>query len=285
MIHTASSTSPLSSHLYSKERLGSKPTTQHPSSENTPSFYGQVPLQVGDRPVTAPILSVTQSLDPVLPPKRVLPFSRPGLQALHAEQRPSSGILPTSNDLMKESPRPEAGIISSGAPVFASSRPQTARSRTTAPAISSPTRQLDLELEDRRWNHYSDRLAPVPASSPLLLSSASLVQTSSPKAPSAHLQGEGLRAPGIPSNLSNTVLNQPVPPHESHVEGVRSLASMPTSSQPVLYATDLSSYMQTPESERSQLVNNWICQQLEDDGFRTLCQDIEQVWRRMAFGS
>jgi hypothetical protein len=43
--------------------------------------------------------------------------------------------------------------------------------------------------------------------------------------------------------------------------------------------------MQTPESERSQLVNNWICQQLEDDGFRTLCQDIEQVWRRMAFGS
>jgi hypothetical protein len=54
---------------------------------------------------------------------------------------------------------------------------------------------------------------------------------------------------------------------------------------PVMTSADLSAYLTTPESERSQLVNNWICQQLEDDGFRALCQDVERVWQRIAFGS
>lgn len=49
-------------------------------------------------------------------------------------------------------------------------------------------------------------------------------------------------------------------------------------------SADLSSYLSTPTAERSALVESWVCQQLESDGFLALCQDMEGVWKRVAFG-
>ncbi|EAW16001.1 uncharacterized protein NFIA_053470 [Aspergillus fischeri NRRL 181] len=48
---------------------------------------------------------------------------------------------------------------------------------------------------------------------------------------------------------------------------------------------DLSSYLSAPTQERTARLENWICQNLENDGFIKLCQDVEGIWRRIAFGS
>ncbi|KAJ9398051.1 hypothetical protein DTO282F9_4961 [Paecilomyces variotii] len=52
----------------------------------------------------------------------------------------------------------------------------------------------------------------------------------------------------------------------------------------ILSSADLSAYLVKPVPERSALVESWVCQQLEDDGFLSLCQDIEGVWKRITFG-
>ncbi|GIC88329.1 uncharacterized protein Aud_004723 [Aspergillus udagawae] len=48
---------------------------------------------------------------------------------------------------------------------------------------------------------------------------------------------------------------------------------------------DLSSYLSAPTQERTARLENWICQNLDNDGFIKLCQDVEGIWGRIAFGN
>ena len=47
---------------------------------------------------------------------------------------------------------------------------------------------------------------------------------------------------------------------------------------------DLSSYTTAPTPERIMRLENWICEHIHDDGFLKLCQDMEGVWKMVAFG-
>ncbi|KAJ5717752.1 hypothetical protein N7488_003398 [Penicillium malachiteum] len=46
----------------------------------------------------------------------------------------------------------------------------------------------------------------------------------------------------------------------------------------------LSAYLSAPTAERVALLENWMCELIEDDKFMVLCQDVESTWRRFAFG-
>ena len=48
---------------------------------------------------------------------------------------------------------------------------------------------------------------------------------------------------------------------------------------------DLASYISAPTTERIARLENWICEHIQDDDFLRLCQDVEGVWKRVAFGS
>ena len=48
---------------------------------------------------------------------------------------------------------------------------------------------------------------------------------------------------------------------------------------------DLTSYISAPTTERIARLENWICEHIQDDDFLRLCQDVESVWKRVAFGS
>ena len=48
---------------------------------------------------------------------------------------------------------------------------------------------------------------------------------------------------------------------------------------------DFTSYISAPTTERIARLENWICEHIQDDDFLRLCQDIEGVWKRVAFGS
>lgn len=47
---------------------------------------------------------------------------------------------------------------------------------------------------------------------------------------------------------------------------------------------DLSGYISTPSTDRAAIVESWVCQQLENEDFVALCQDVEGVWKRIAYG-
>ena len=48
--------------------------------------------------------------------------------------------------------------------------------------------------------------------------------------------------------------------------------------------SDLQPYLARPAPERNALLENWICEQLQDDGFVQLCQDMQGTWRRIGLG-
>lgn len=86
-------------------------------------------------------------------------------------------------------------------------------------------------------------------------------------------------------NLPN--IPHPPPSQQIH-ENTPATGPAPASAPPpintMLTTTDLSAYLSTPPSERSALIESWVCQQLESDAFLALCQDVEGVWKRVAYG-
>lgn len=255
-----------------------------------------------DRLITAPSLE-SQNLDHVLPPKRDLPFSKPGPRLSTIVPHQGLSINPTNNQDDASSVPMAIGV---------SSRPATARSRITIPPTSSPARQLRLELEENRSmsvDGAKENRSPgrMPMSSPMV--PTSVFGVSSPVVGNSTLQYK-VNAPSLsedsvrPRSLLSTVQDQsqdqphvtiPAQQEQVHHRAAENnknnmntsvISTTTTSTCPsALVSTDLTSYLKAPESERSQLVNNWICQQLEDEGFRALCQDVERVWQRIAFGS
>lgn len=238
--------------------------------------------QESERPITSPSFD-SQALEQVLPPKRNLPFSKPGPRLSNISSRPG-----TSSESANNLDTLNAAVTN------ASSRPVTALSRVTVPATSSPARQLRLELEDSRRGSINQEQGQlprgqVPASSPLLETSA--FGLSSPDVgTTTSRHNTTTQSPRVPSNLSPVQTKSPPFCRQDQQQYQQPInnhttTTSPASYGPVMTSADLSAYLTTPESERSALVNNWICHQLEDDGFRALCQDVERVWQRIAFGS
>lgn len=292
-LHNQNPTTFTSLNQIQKDTLGAH-SFLHVASNQSPEL---------ERPITAPTFD-SQALDRVLPPKRDLPFSKPGPRSSHMSNQQSVGDAPPSGQPAGYVPNNQDGSNNISGLTSATSRPHTARSRITMPSTSSPARQLRLELEDSRGTgtHQDYEQLPqglIPASSPLLRTSA--FGASSPNVGSAglHYTATTQSPRNRQSILSPTTCTKSPVPQQGQQQNQHSTinsSSHDTSNNPApasatvnhtypVTSADLTAYLTAPESERSQLVNNWICQQLEDDGFRALCQDVERVWQRIAFGT
>jgi hypothetical protein len=53
---------------------------------------------------------------------------------------------------------------------------------------------------------------------------------------------------------------------------------------PVTTEDCLAQYLFSPTTERIAFLENWMCELLDDDKFLSLCQDVDKVWWRFAFG-
>lgn len=79
------------------------------------------------------------------------------------------------------------------------------------------------------------------------------------------------RNPLAETTTNNRSLPIPPPPQPALLDAI---------SQPA----DLSTYASLPDSRRHALVDTWICNQLEDDNFLKLCQDVDANWKRIFLG-
>lgn len=48
---------------------------------------------------------------------------------------------------------------------------------------------------------------------------------------------------------------------------------------------ELTAYTASPTPARIARLETWLCEHIQDDAFLQLCQDVEGVWKRVAFGS
>ncbi|QKX58658.1 uncharacterized protein TRUGW13939_05785 [Talaromyces rugulosus] len=273
----ASSPSSISSRLYANGR-GPDDSHKDLPRERTITPSAEYASNEQERPITSPAYD-TQVLNQVLPPKRDLPFSKPGPRPSPLFNRQPANRF---TKWPEPAPKPPKNPNDGSGVNCASPRPHTAQSKVTVPATSSPARQLRLELEDRQWNPNKEKQNPsleaASASSPLL--TTSIFPASSPI--NGRTQQNGTTTGSLPVATSSALDNPPTSHHQPPVE----MQNVRAASQGIpISSADLSTFLATPESERSQLVSNWVCQQLEDDGFRALCQDVERVWQRIAFGT
>lgn len=241
-------------------------------------------MQPTDRPTTAPAFNDARGVNEVLPPKGQLPFSLPGPRSSYAstDRRPTPFFFrPGDGDFLVSAP-PNMNM-NMGAAVTAP-QPQNPALFNAAGPGSPASQQFEWgPNSNARPQTTSSPLQPPPfhTSSPNFSSNGS--QYSSNKGPEFEAPPP---PPAQPSTMTNSASETNASPIQKPINITANTPNSPHAQQTqIITSADLRAYMDMPDSERSQLINTWICQQLEDDGFRVLCEDVERVWRRIAFGS
>ncbi|KAK2811257.1 hypothetical protein FQN50_002354 [Emmonsiellopsis sp. PD_5] len=247
-------------------------TTLSPMSNQEKSHAAlrpTVPIRPDERPATAPLLPKVDSLSQILPPRRELPFAKPRPK----QQRPSkkapvqqagnSTQLGTSSSFLVAQSRAAAAAtthIEASTPRMATSMGGTTQ-ETPNPSANC-TLNRDRETASAQAGNYN---APLRGLTFINNSSVNCLGTTS------GIASDIPRTSSIPSQTLSTNVANPIPLHQS-------------SNLNDISPSDLSSYLSTPAPERSAMVESWVCRQLENDAFLALCQDVEAIWRRIAFG-
>ena len=167
------------------------------------------------------------------------------------------------------------------------SRPIT-RSRASSKAASKKDTitnvqdsQMDIAISELPTGARM-RLAPAPRLDPPRFSSAYNFQrrSASPEllpvspgtiSPSTDLFPSGRTSPNIPSSLPSPARHVPF------------LASHPSAPGPG-DAASLAAYAAHGDEERAVALDRFVCENLRDEGFLKLCEDVDACWRRVGLG-
>lgn len=269
---------------------------QHPQPERAPL----------SRAASAIVYHDPQTLDELLPPKRDLPFQKPApprskKRAVEDTSGPLSGDAgPTQPRRTAQSRRQRPATSSAALPLSSSSKGQAAQecaqsqpkkrgpsksskarpaSSTNAPLEPVPTIENNSKKKDQRVvdqgvstiQPTSDQ-ASHPGSSP------------DQNVPNQMTATETIH-PLTPSTRNPTATGPGPGPSLTRAAGlIMESITTATATATVMTTADLTEYLSAPDSQRASLVETWVCQQLEDDGFLQLCRDVEGVWQRIALG-
>lgn len=244
-----------------------------------------------ERLATAPALPDVDSLSQNLPPKRELPFAKPGARSGSKQRSHSRG--PASEQTARSA---KSGASSSF--LIAQSRAST--SNTTSENSSSITNHgcsrtaANGGVTGNSANTNSSFRRPLPRENlgadthnpgqkPRGTTGIGTSTLFANKALICHTEeNNNVSNAEITSTPATAAAAPQLPPDRSARAGFVS-SSEPTNKNDIS-PSDLSAYLSTPNAERTALVESWVCSQLENDAFLALCQDVEGVWRRIAFG-
>lgn len=242
-------------------------------------------LQTQSPGLTKSASSTIQShelLNQILPPKRELPFVKPAAKkprnsTQRTPRKPTTFSLPSSA-------RSETSGLQRSVPICSQEaktvQPDGDHNITNESRVLHPPRPQENNALPHPFEHLPPSGQPsLPNSNPPNPKSLNIEQALLPATSPINAQERSVPTPVAANNN-----NAPSPTHPQ--------VSQPSNPPPLpenrnagtITSSDLSSYLQTPTPERSALIESWICQQLQDDGFLTLCEDMEGVWRRIAFG-
>ncbi|EER41389.1 conserved hypothetical protein [Histoplasma capsulatum var. duboisii H88] len=245
-----------------------------------------------DRPATAPALPDVNSLSQILPPKRELPFAKPGKKA--GSKRPSQSRVAAG----RQATNPV--LSGSGLPLCISQSRTSTSNNPRANLLSVTSQDGSGAVSDGEVSGSYANPNPNPPFWPLthVVQSAHIGNMAQESTNTAAIESNTLFAnstsAGHVNDLNNKAsgtetisttaisANPRIPAQSTVARGFISLAS--PKNQNEISQSDLSAYLSTPNAERSALVESWVCSQLESDAFLALCQDVEGVWRRIAFG-
>ncbi|OAL69350.1 hypothetical protein A7D00_6469 [Trichophyton violaceum] len=215
----------------------------------------KVQAESAPRPSTAPTFLTSDSISQLLPPKRDLPFAKTKKRL--AGRSPSGVPSPKTTGRVGQGRGGQHNACTAAAENVA----RTAHTSTAGPSVQQASHSLTRGKEGEKEGE-SSRDIPMP-----LLPSPSI----SPQKGGSKGSKHGVRKDTI-TITDGAALG------EKDIGCSKSTGLLPFTRE------DLSSYASRPNAERSDLIELWVCQQLQNDSFITLCQDMEGVWKRLAFG-
>ncbi|KAK2740177.1 hypothetical protein FQN55_009018 [Onygenales sp. PD_40] len=247
-------------------------TTLSPMSNQEKSHMASRPtgpIHPDERPATAPLLPKVDSLSQVLPPRRELPFAKPrpkqqrSSKKAPVQQAGSSTQLGTSSSFLVAQSRAAAAATTH---IEASTSRMATSTGGTTQETPNPFANCALNRDRETVSTQAGEYNGPPRGFTLTNNSTVNCLGTTSSTASDVPRTSSVRSQILPTNVAN-----PIP--------------LPQSSNPNdISPSDLSSYLSTPAPERSALVESWVCRQLENDAFLALCQDVEAIWRRIAFG-
>lgn len=235
------------------------------------------------RPVIFAAHHDIETLRQNLPPKRTLPFStpnpiakRPRTNAVPQTQTPGCTPRPTSSQLPYPPPefneRQESHINAPSRELSrCASNIQVFQSQPPSP---TPTQQYPQRLPTQTLHLHPPKPLPVSRPNTSMQRSTDL---------NSHTSRATQPYPDIPPNTTSKT--QPETPNQNqHQNPAQQPPAQHASSSSFSIEQTLSQYLSAPTAERTAMLENWMCELLEDDKFMALCEDVEGVWRRFAFG-
>ncbi|KAJ5129583.1 uncharacterized protein N7515_005622 [Penicillium bovifimosum] len=212
-------------------------------------------------------------LNKMLPPKRELPFQVPA-----AKRTRTTSLTRTtqkqkqkhSNPFSKSQPAPQTND-----PKLCPLDPVSKRDDIpTFPAHNFKNlSQADSSQPNLSQPNLSQPEAHPDPTPPLILYEEAPVSQALP--PRSSLAEQASQAASIQETLQTG--QDPVP-------SIPQLIVRTNDEPPITPEDWLAQYMASPTPERTAFLENWMCELLEDDNFLALCQDVDSVWWRFAFG-
>ncbi|KAF3491318.1 uncharacterized protein GIQ15_00835 [Arthroderma uncinatum] len=237
-------------------RPSSSLVSSRPSFQQPQQAQARIQAQDTTRPSTAPTFLTTDSLSQFLPPRRELPFAK--AKKRPAQQSPQGSPSPKKVDNLGQ-----------GRDNQQHARPVGADIVTRTPNIVTPLVESSLQqaIHEKVREKVSENGRELGGGIPRTLLPS----------PSISPQKKGGGQYTIENNTI-TITDTEASASENINSNRRNEKSPPFTRE------DLASYASLPSAERSDLIESWVCQQLQSDSFITLCQDMEGVWKRVAFG-
>ena len=273
-----------------------------PLEKNDQSHIIMGPPAKQVRPFTSPTWDSQQdTLAQLHPPRRILPF--PTIQSKSREADPIKDDL-EKNPRQRKPQDAAAQNKTKGTKGKAGARKSKALNPVTKSASQSAKRAKSSA------SAHTVKVPKFPSSSAPVAATKS-VRSPEPKKPSTERtrkaspiveedlgnssdQPPSLPPLALPKNKPSTVAKikearaaaPSGPVTESFMEGVDDFvrrhaprpAAIPPSPAPI---SDLQEYAKIPESKRLEALDELIMKYIDDDNFKTLCQDVEKSWKRI----
>jgi len=275
-------------------QLGTRDITS-PSTDNRTSLY---------RPSLPPSLRMPETLEHEMPPRRELPFKRPGSHQ-SSSSRPSTtpksvyynatgGSSDPPMTLSMSSPARKSGV---NWPVTAASAKSDAAPKVTQPVekaqaiharpqshastlrkTSSGKTNAKIAKPDVRQSTFrrpSDLNEFMRINKPLAERSPNSNKVSRMDS-TADAAYELETPPGTASSPSKTN------PHEA--AGVGRMSDSSTTQRGIPEAASLAGYASQSQEDRQAVLDEFMISKLEDPNFTMLCEDVDTCWRKFALG-
>lgn len=248
------------------------------------------------RPPTA--FHDAQTLDQLLPPKRDLPFLKP------AAKKPRTSRKQTNKTSVENGSTGMIAAITRQAVLL--TKHETTDMGQTQPSVQAPPphpKQNKAPSQTTRTTDSNEGLSysltplpqlnmntdqEIPANAPNSPPTQQNTQTNTNTPyrltlPQAAIQQEASMP--TPLVIQQTSKKDP----SCATITTNSISNIASAQQPQQQQSniipDLTSYISAPTTERIARLENWICEHIQDDDFLRLCQDVEGVWKRVAFGN